>query len=104
MNVPKKGHGRAVLHSAEVSQWLAAKANFNLQPATPSTRRKRQQIRAYPKDKASHAPVPLHPLLAEFMHEWKNTTPYSESGHWVFAWASSHARPAALQGRGTQGT
>lgn len=38
-----------------------------------------------PKSKASHAPVPLHSLLAEFMQTWKNTTPYSQPGDWVFA-------------------
>jgi len=64
-----------------------------------------------PKSKASHAPVPLHPLLAEFMHEWKKTTPYSETGHWVFAsfklkgkqprtanmLVEDHLRPAAVR-------
>jgi integrase len=38
-----------------------------------------------PKSKASQAPVPLHPLLAEFMQELRNTTPYSQSEDWVFA-------------------
>ena len=33
-----------------------------------------------PKSKASHAPVPLHPLLAEFMQAWKNKTSYSQIG------------------------
>jgi integrase len=37
-----------------------------------------------PKSKASQAPVPLHPLLAESMQEWKNTTPYSQATDWVF--------------------
>jgi integrase len=37
-----------------------------------------------PKSKASKAPVPLHPLLAEFMLLWKQTTPYSQPGDWVF--------------------
>ncbi len=64
-----------------------------------------------PKSKASHAPVPLHPLLAEFMQEWKNTTPYFESAHWVFAsfklkgrqprtanmLVEDHLRPAAVK-------
>jgi integrase len=38
-----------------------------------------------PKSKASKAPVPLHPLLAEFMLAWKKETPYSQSPDWVFA-------------------
>src|SRR6266478_4948297 len=37
-----------------------------------------------PKSKASKAPVPLHPLLAEFMLRWKRKTPYSRLGDWVF--------------------
>jgi integrase len=64
-----------------------------------------------PKSRASHAPVPLHPLLAEFMREWKNTTPYSETEDWVFASSKlkgkqprtanmlveDHLRPAAVR-------
>src|SRR5947209_16755644 len=38
-----------------------------------------------PKSKASHAPVPLHPLLAEFMQEWKSKTSYFQPENWVFA-------------------
>jgi integrase len=38
-----------------------------------------------PKSKASKAPVPMHPLLAEYMKQWKQQTPYSEPEHWVFA-------------------
>ena len=38
-----------------------------------------------PKSKSSHAPVPLHSLLAEFMQAWRTTTPYSQPGDWVFA-------------------
>jgi len=38
-----------------------------------------------PKSKASQAPVPLHPLLAEFMQEWRNATPHSQPESWVFA-------------------
>jgi len=38
----------------------------------------------WPKSKASKGPVPLHPLLAEFMLRWKRKTPYSQSGNWVF--------------------
>ena len=37
------------------------------------------------KSKASHAPVPLHPFLAELMQAWKNTTSFSQPGDWVFA-------------------
>jgi len=38
----------------------------------------------WPKSKASKGPVPLHPLLAEFMFRWKRETPYSQPGDWVF--------------------
>ena len=55
--------------------------------------------------------MPLHPLLAEFMQEWKNTTPYFEPEHWVFAslklkgrqprtanmLVEDHLRPAAVR-------
>jgi integrase len=37
-----------------------------------------------PKSKASKAPVPLHPLLAAFLREWHNNTPYSKPEDWVF--------------------
>lgn len=37
-----------------------------------------------PKSKASKGPVPLHPLLAEFMFRWKRKTPYSQPEDWVF--------------------
>ena len=37
-----------------------------------------------PKSKASQAPVPLHPLLAEFMQSWMRQTPYSQASDWVF--------------------
>ncbi len=37
-----------------------------------------------PKSKASKAPVPLHPLLAEFILRWQRQTPYSQSSDWVF--------------------
>ena len=37
-----------------------------------------------PKSKASKAPVPLHLLLAEFLRGWKEQTPYSQPGDWVF--------------------
>ena len=38
-----------------------------------------------PKSPASKAPVPMHPLLAGFMQDWYQATPYSQSGDWVFA-------------------
>jgi integrase len=38
----------------------------------------------WPKSKASKGPVPLHPLLADFMFRWKRKTPYSQPGDWVF--------------------
>ena len=38
-----------------------------------------------PKTKASKGPVPLHPLLAEFLLSWKQKTPYSQPSDWVFA-------------------
>ena len=64
-----------------------------------------------PKSKASKAPVPLHPLLAEFMQAWKNATPYSQPSDWVFAsfrckgkqprvanmLVEDHLRPAAVK-------
>jgi len=37
-----------------------------------------------PKSKASKGPVPLHPLLAEFMLRWKQKTAYSRLVDWVF--------------------
>ena len=64
-----------------------------------------------PKSKASKAPVPLHPLLAEFMQAWKQQTPYSQPADWVFPstklkgrqprvanmLVESHIRPAAAK-------
>lgn len=38
-----------------------------------------------PKSKASKAPVPMHPLLAGFMEDWKRETPYAQPEDWVFA-------------------
>jgi integrase len=38
----------------------------------------------WPKSKTSKGPLPLHPLLAEFMFRWKRKTPYSPPGDWVF--------------------
>ena len=63
-----------------------------------------------PKSKASQAPVPLHPLLAESMQVWKDTTPYSQATDWVFPsmrckgaqprtanmLVSDHLKPAAV--------
>jgi integrase len=37
-----------------------------------------------PKSKASKAPVPMHPLLAGFMQDWKNETPYGQPTDWLF--------------------
>ncbi|MGB7149240.1 MAG: site-specific integrase [Terriglobales bacterium] len=37
-----------------------------------------------PKSKASKAPVPLSPVLAEFMLGWKQETAYAKDGDWVF--------------------
>ena len=64
-----------------------------------------------PKSKASKGPVPLHPLLAEFMLLWKQKTPYSQSYDWVFPSSrlegkqprvanmlvEDHLRPAAVK-------
>lgn len=64
-----------------------------------------------PKSKASKGPVPLHPLLAEFMLLWKQKTPYSQSCDWVFPSSrlegkqprvanmlvEDHLRPAAVK-------
>lgn len=37
-----------------------------------------------PKSKASQAPVPMHPLLADFMSGWWKQTLYSQLTDWVF--------------------
>jgi len=64
-----------------------------------------------PKSKASKGPVPLHPLLSEFMLLWKQKTPYSQPGDWVFPsirlkgkqprvanmLVEDHLRPAAVK-------
>jgi integrase len=64
-----------------------------------------------PKSKASKAPVPLHLLLAEFLRGWKEQTPYSQPGDWVFPsfrckgrqprtanmLVEDHLRPAAVE-------
>lgn len=64
-----------------------------------------------PKSKASKGPVPLHRLLAEFILLWKQKTPYSQPGDWVFPslrlegkqprvanmLVEDHLRPAAVK-------
>ena len=64
-----------------------------------------------PKSKASKGPVPLHPLLAEFMLLWKQKTTYSQARDWVFPstrlngkqprvanmLVEDHLRPAAVK-------
>ncbi|MGA8440186.1 MAG: tyrosine-type recombinase/integrase [Candidatus Sulfotelmatobacter sp.] len=62
-----------------------------------------------PKSKASKGPVPLHPLLADFMLLWKQKTTYSQAGDWVFPstrrkqprvanmLVEDHLRPAAVK-------
>ena len=64
-----------------------------------------------PKSKASKGPVPLHALLADFMLLWKQKTPYSQPGDWVFPsfrlegkqprvanmLVEDHLRPAAVK-------
>ena len=64
-----------------------------------------------PKSRASQAPVPLHPLLAEFMQSWRQQTVYAEQSDWVFPslklkgkqprvpnmLVSDHLRPAAVK-------
>ena len=64
-----------------------------------------------PKSKASKGPVPLHPLLAQFMLLWKQKTTYSQAGDWVFPstrlngkqprvanmLVEDHLRPAAVK-------
>jgi integrase len=37
-----------------------------------------------PKTRASKRPVPMHPLLAEFVLGWKRETEYGKPGDWVF--------------------
>jgi len=63
-----------------------------------------------PKSTASQAPVPLHVLLAEFLGNWKQQTPYASATDWVFASSrcqgkrprvanmlvEGHLRPAAI--------
>ncbi len=38
-----------------------------------------------PKSAASKAPVPLGPVLAGFIREWQQQTPYGQPTDWVFA-------------------
>jgi integrase len=37
-----------------------------------------------PKSKASKAPVPMHPVLAGFLMAWRDRSPYSKDGDYVF--------------------
>ena len=50
-----------------------------------------------PKSKASKGPVPLHPLLADFMLLWKQKTTYSQAGDWVFPSTRLTRQPAACR-------
>jgi integrase len=36
------------------------------------------------KSKASKAPVPMHPILAEILKNWRKQTPYGKDEDWVF--------------------
>jgi integrase len=45
-----------------------------------------------PKSAASKAPVPMHLLLARFMQDWHQATPYSQPEDWVFASARMKGR------------
>jgi integrase len=63
------------------------------------------------KSAASKAPVPLVPLLAGFIREWQEQTPYAQATDWVFAstrlkgkqprvanmLVEDHLRPAAVK-------
>ena len=65
----------------------------------------------FPKSRASQAPVPMHPLLAEFVERWRRETPYSQPSDWVFpsfklkgkqprvanSLVADHLRPAAIK-------
>jgi hypothetical protein len=42
-------------------------------------------FRKSPKSAASKAPVPLGPVLAGFIREWQQQTPYGQPTDWVFA-------------------
>ena len=64
-----------------------------------------------PKSKTSKGPVPLHPLLADFMRLWKQKTQYPQPFDWVFPsfrlegkqprvanmLVEDHLRPAAVK-------
>jgi integrase len=45
-----------------------------------------------PKTKTSKGVVPLHPLLANFMQEWRQQTPYPGMNDWVFASDKLHGK------------
>lgn len=36
-----------------------------------------------PKSKASKAPVPMHPVLADFLMAWRKRTPYAKDDDYV---------------------
>ena len=64
-----------------------------------------------PNSGASKAPVPLVPLLAGFIRQWQEQTPYAQATNWVFAstrlkgkqprvanlLVEDHLRPAAVK-------
>lgn len=64
-----------------------------------------------PKSAASKARVPLVPLLAGFIRQWQEQTPYAQATDWVFAstrlkgkqprvanmLVEDHLRPAAVK-------
>src|SRR5437016_13462835 len=56
-----------------------------------------------PKTKASKGPVPLHPLLAEFLLSRKQRTPYSRPGDWVFCFVSTEWPTAACRKHARRG-
>jgi integrase len=63
------------------------------------------------EEQSAKGPLPLHPLLAEFMLLWKQKTTYSQAGDWVFPstrlngkqprvanmLVEDHLRPAAVK-------
>jgi hypothetical protein len=62
------------------------------------------------EEQSLEGPVPLHPLLAEFMLRWKQKTTYSQASEWVFPstrlngkqprianMLEDHLRPAAVK-------
>src|SRR5258708_37471650 len=61
----------------KASQWCARAASLAAAVAA-------RPFVGLPKNKASRGPVPLHPLLSEFMFRWNQKTPYSQPEDWVF--------------------